>query len=104
MITLLHPSQIDLRELFSIKSVLNAKGFNVVKEGNGSDLLIPISQSVGADNDILFEAFNDQICRKEVLNYINNSSLIPTTFLALALTDHLHFRITSTPACNGRAW
>jgi hypothetical protein len=41
--SLLRPKQIYLRELFTVKDVLNAKRFEVLSEGNSNfELLIPL--------------------------------------------------------------
>lgn len=89
--TLLRPKQINLRELFSIKDVLNAKGFEVISEGQGIDLLIPIPYSPWTNHNILFEAFNDKESRSEILAKINDNSFVLTSPVALTLFNHADF-------------
>ncbi|MFE3871928.1 hypothetical protein ACFX5F_11925 [Flavobacterium sp. ZS1P70] len=41
MKTILNPSQIDLRELFSVHHILKSRGFNITSIGKNDDLIIP---------------------------------------------------------------
>jgi len=89
--TLLRPKQINLRELFSVKDILIAKGFEVLSEGDSNQLLIPIPYSPLTNHNILFEAFNNQSSRLEILAKINNPSFSPTHPASLALITHTDF-------------
>ncbi len=89
--TLLRPKQINLRELFSVKDILIAKGFEVLSEGDTQDLLIPLPYSPLTNHNILFEALNNQASRLEVLNKIKNSSFVPSNPAAFALINHSDF-------------
>jgi hypothetical protein len=88
---LLRVKQINLRELFSVKDVLNSKGFEILSEGEGNDLLIPIPYSPWTNHNILFEAFNENISRSELLEKINDPSFVPTSSNALNLINHTDF-------------
>ena len=81
----------SFRELFSVKEVLNSKGFEVISEGNGSDLLIPIKYLPRSDQDVLFEAFNEKTSRLEILEKINNSEFTASLSASLALINHPKF-------------
>lgn len=81
----------SFRELFSVKEVLNSKGFEVISEGDGLDLLIPIKYLPNSDQDILFEAFNEKISRLELLHKINDSQFTVSNPKALALINHPKF-------------
>ena len=78
-------------ELFSVKEVLNSKGFEVISEGDCSDLLIPLKYLQRSDQDILFDAFNDQRSRSELLHKINDPKFIVTNPAALSLINHNKF-------------
>lgn len=89
--TKLRPKQINLRELFSVKDFLNAKGFEVTVEGDSSQLLIPLPYSPLTNHIILFEAFNDEQSRNEVLKKINTTAFVPTQPAAITLINHPDF-------------
>lgn len=88
---MIRPKQINLRELFSVEDVLKAKGFEVLSIGNGSNLLIPLPYSPYTNHNILFEAFNDQQSRLQVLNRIKDSNFTVTNLLAQSLINHPDF-------------
>ena len=71
MRTLLNPNDINLRELFSVKHILNSRGFNVSKIGENDDLMIPKFYWPTHECDFLFEVFNSVKNRNEILNLIN---------------------------------
>ncbi len=81
----------SFRELFSVKEVLNSKGFEVISEGDGSNLLIPINILPHSDQDILFQAFNEKISREELLKKILDPKFSVTHPAALALINHHNF-------------
>src|ERR1700730_2363573 len=79
-------------ELFSVKEILNSKGFEVVSEGNGYDLLIPIPSYLGIkDHDILFHAFNGQESRGQLLKRVLDSNFLVTDLSTNDLINHPSF-------------
>ncbi len=91
MRTLLSAEQMDLRTLFEVKDVLNAKGFEVLKEGIGDDLLLPNALYRQPNYQILFNSFNDTLSRNEILKKINNPLFIVSAMVALPLINHVDF-------------
>lgn len=81
----------SFRELFSVKEVLNSKGFEVISEGDGSDLLIPIKYLPHSDQDILFEAFNTKASRSEILQKIMDFDFTASNLASLAIINHPKF-------------
>lgn len=81
----------SFRDLFSVKEVLNSKGFEVISEGDGTDLLIPIKYLPRSDQDILFEAFNDKTSRSQLLKKIEDSTFTASHSSSIALINHSKF-------------
>lgn len=84
MRTLLNPNQINLRELFSVEHILKSRGFNVKSSGKNEDLMIPKFYWPTIECDFLFEVFNSEKNRSEILKLIDkkiekpNSKLVKT--------------------------
>lgn len=92
MRTLLNPNQINLRELFSIKHILNSRGFNVSRIGENDDLLIPKFHWSDKECDFLFEVFNSVKNRNEILNFISRRSANTQIELVKTLFETVGFQ------------
>lgn len=85
MRTLLNPNQINLRELFSVKHILKSRGFNVNSIGDNADLMIPKFDWNTEECDFLFEVFNSEKNRAEILKLINKEIEEPNSELVTKL-------------------
>jgi hypothetical protein len=75
---MIRPKQINLRELISVKDLLNSRGFNVKSEGQNNDLLIPEFRWPSVESNILFEALDDKLNRSEIDKLLKKEIDFPT--------------------------
>lgn len=67
------PEQHSMHQLFSVKNILSAHGFDVKREDQGNNLLIKnLHQQAYPNQEHLFTIFNDLVKRKELLGIIKN--------------------------------
>ncbi|MDP3435498.1 MAG: hypothetical protein Q8T04_21400 [Bacteroidota bacterium] len=93
MRTLLNPNQINLRELFSVKHILESRGFNVSKNGENEDLMIPKFHWTDKECDFLFDVFNSVKNRNEILNLIDKRIANPRFELVKTLLGTVGFQL-----------
>jgi hypothetical protein len=75
---MIRPKQINLRELISVRDLLNSRGFNVKSEGKSNDLLIPSFSWPSIESNILFEALDDKLNRLEIDKLLKKVLETPT--------------------------
>lgn len=93
MKTILNPSQIDLRELFSVHHILKSRGFNVTSIGENDDLIIPQCHWSANDYNFLFKVFHSVDNRIEIMNLINKKIKVPHSLVVKSLIDLDGFKL-----------
>lgn len=83
---LVRPKQINHRELFSVKDILNSRGFIVTEVGLNENLLIKQFTWPSPESNLLFEVFDNKNNRKEIFNLLNREISEPHSDLVSALT------------------
>jgi len=71
--TKLNPNQIRLECLFSVERVLSSRGFEVTVEGTGEDTLLAKNIWFQTEADLIFEIFNNEGQRQELLSYVEGN-------------------------------
>jgi hypothetical protein len=71
--TLLRPHQINLAEIFSVSRVLSSRGFSITSEGKGRDTLIARDSWTLEEETLVYQVFDDQVLRGELLGFINGN-------------------------------
>ncbi len=70
-------SQIDLKHLFSVSDILQARGFTVSSSGLSDDLILPLNTLGEPEHQLLFTCLNNIENRKEILEKIKNPNYRP---------------------------
>lgn len=82
-----------MNQLFSVKNILSAQGFEVKKEDKGNNLLIKTLDKKGYPNkEDLFAIFNDFNLRKELLNVIERNGDSSQLAQVNRLVQHADFQ------------
>jgi hypothetical protein len=90
--SLLRPKQLRLTELFSAERVLASRGFQIDKQGDGTDTIIPRNVWEAVEADAVFSAFNDVKARVELLHFSRGDGQMPTSPLAITVAQFLDFK------------
>lgn len=83
-------TQIAFEYLFSVARVLASRGFTVKSEGMGDDTLLAKTVWTVSEAEIVFNIFNDVVHRKELRDYIEGTTVIPSGAIT-PLTAHSNF-------------
>lgn len=98
--TMLDPSQINLRKLFSVEGVLRSRGYEVSENSSFKTTLLEKEDPDEAILDQLFECFSDRQNRIDILRAIENKSdlkpeiLIKFPLLKFPKLDRTLFSVT----------
>lgn len=77
--TQISANQIRLRELFSVERVLGSRGFVVSGEGSATDTLLEKDYWLYSDLNLMFEIFDDQARRADLLSAVEDAAYKPGT-------------------------
>jgi hypothetical protein len=72
--TRLNPKQIRLADMFSVVRLLASRGFEVSKEGDGTDTLLPKQDWTESEVDLMFAVFDDITARSELVKSIDSGA------------------------------
>ena len=87
--SLIHPQQINLRELFTVERVLAARGLMVSKVGPIADTMLGPDERGEAFVQLFFDSFSKSQVRYELLQVCNGSLKKESTFHSKPLIDNL---------------
>jgi len=90
--TQISANQIRLRELFSVERVLGSRGFVVSAEGSARETLLEKDYWLYSDLNLMFDIFNDQARRADLLSAVEDAAYKPGTPEVDKLVAQTEFR------------
>ena len=89
--TLLNPKHIDLRELFSVRHILDSHGFEVQFVEDKRETLLPSLKWTQPETELLFRIFGDENSRKELFYKITDPYFNLSKTDVKSLTEEIGF-------------